>query len=84
MWRAARGRSLEAIRVVATSPIPHWEPPRRIESSHVAVPRGRRPVWWQRAAPSDTPVVDRDSLKPGHAIAGPAIVEGPSSRTVSS
>ena len=43
----------------------------------MVVPRGRRPVWWQRGAPSDTPVFDRDSLKPGHAIAGPAIVEGP-------
>jgi N-methylhydantoinase A len=77
VWRAAGKRSLEAIRVVANRPIPHWEPPRRIESSHVVVPRGRRPVWWQRLAPSDTPVFDRDSLKPGHAIAGPAIVEGP-------
>jgi N-methylhydantoinase A len=36
---------------------------------------GYRPVWFSHTRPSKTPVHDRADLRPGHAIAGPAIIE---------
>jgi N-methylhydantoinase A len=76
VWRAAGTRGLEAVRVVATSAIPHWEPPRGSAQVRVATSRGDRPVWWSRDASFPTPVFDRDRLAAGDMVAGPAIVEG--------
>ena len=37
---------------------------------------GRRPVWLPEAKDFvETPIYDRDALKPGNRLAGPAIVE---------
>jgi N-methylhydantoinase A/acetophenone carboxylase len=77
VWRAAAGQSLEAIRVVATSPIPHWDPPRGAMQSQKGLPRSERPVWWERTGAVATPVFDRDGLARGDVVNGPAIVEGP-------
>jgi N-methylhydantoinase A/oxoprolinase/acetone carboxylase beta subunit len=76
IWRVAGKHSLEAIRVIATSAIPHWEPSRGSTQARAAAPRGERPVWWERDAGIPTPVFDRDRLQAGDVIAGPAIVEG--------
>ena len=40
----------------------------------MAIARKSRHVWWDSAAPTLTPVYDRESLTPGIVIAGPAIV----------
>lgn len=40
-----------------------------------ATPRGTRSVWFDRSGPVDTPVYQRDDLKPGHVVRGPGIVE---------
>jgi len=46
-----------------------------------AAPASKRPVWFDRGW-IDTPVYDRDSLRAGHGIAGPALVEENASVTV--
>jgi N-methylhydantoinase A len=38
-------------------------------------PIERRAVWFDAEGPAETPVYDRPSLRPGNAIAGPAVVE---------
>jgi N-methylhydantoinase A len=44
---------------------------------------GRRPVWMPEAGGFvDCPVYDRDKLRPGHCIAGPAIIEQMDATTV--
>jgi N-methylhydantoinase A len=38
-------------------------------------PVGYRPVWFSEARAVETPIYDREALKPGHALTGPAIIE---------
>jgi N-methylhydantoinase A len=38
-------------------------------------PIERRAVWFDAEGPAETPVYDRPSLRPGNALAGPAVVE---------
>ena len=45
-------------------------------------PVEQRPVWFENDAALDTPVYDRVALRPGDALAGPAIVEQFDSTTV--
>jgi N-methylhydantoinase A len=47
-----------------------------------AVPVGSRRVWFDDEDPLDTPVFDRDTLKSGMTITGPAIVEQLDTTTV--
>ncbi len=54
-------------------------------AEHVAgktVPVGSRQVWFDDEAPVETPVYDRDNLKHGMSITGPAIVEQLDTTTV--
>jgi N-methylhydantoinase A len=39
------------------------------------VPIGERPVWFEALRAATTPVFHRDHLRPGHVIAGPAVIE---------
>ena len=41
----------------------------------VSAPVGRRPVHFRWEGADDTPVYRRDALKPGHRLAGPAVIE---------
>jgi N-methylhydantoinase A len=59
----------------------HLEFPRIAEATGPAEPVSRRPVWFDGGW-VDTPVYDRDTLKAGHTIAGPALVEENASVTV--
>lgn len=38
-------------------------------------PADERMVWFDPEAPVLTPVFDRSDLRPGHAVAGPAVIE---------
>ena len=48
-----------------------------VESSSAGTPEAIevRPVWFATDAPVDTPVFDRDRLRPGLALEGPAVIE---------
>jgi N-methylhydantoinase A/oxoprolinase/acetone carboxylase beta subunit len=81
LWNKAGGRAIHALRVNAVSAIAHWTP----AVGHPACSVGKdapppakseRPVWWQRTGATPTPIYDREVLRPGHAMAGPSIVEG--------
>jgi acetone carboxylase, beta subunit len=39
-------------------------------------PKGERPVWWRNGW-VDTPIYEQDTLRAGHEVAGPAIIESP-------
>jgi N-methylhydantoinase A len=36
---------------------------------------GRRPIWFGIEAASDTPIHDRQEMRPGHTLVGPAVIE---------
>jgi N-methylhydantoinase A len=38
-------------------------------------PVGYRPVWFSEARAVETSIYDREALKPGHALTGPAVIE---------
>jgi N-methylhydantoinase A/oxoprolinase/acetone carboxylase beta subunit len=71
---ATYGTPVASLAVTATSATPHWRQQARPGVPHVAIARKSRHVWWDSAAPTLTPVYDRESLTPGVVIAGPAIV----------
>ncbi len=71
---ATYGTRVASLHVTATSATPHWRQQARPGVPHVAIARKSRHVWWDSAAPTLTPVYDRESLTPGVVIAGPAIV----------
>jgi acetone carboxylase, beta subunit len=50
--------------------------PDEAEASGAPDPKGERPVWW-RDGWVDTPIYEQDTVKAGHQIAGPAIIESP-------
>jgi len=51
------------------------EAPRHAPAAGAPAPLERRPVWFDAAGAADTPVYDRGTLAPGHALAGPAVIE---------
>jgi N-methylhydantoinase A len=71
-----KGATVTSLRVVAECAIPHWEPTPLPPADQAPVLKGRRPVWWSSEGPQDTPVYERLSVKPGHRLVGPAIIEG--------
>jgi N-methylhydantoinase A len=71
---ATYGMPVASLHVTATSATPHWRQRAQPGMPHMAIARKSRHVWWDSAAPTLTPVYDRESLPPGAVIAGPAIV----------
>ncbi len=60
---------------------------RRTDALERGVPAGARvatrSVWWRElGALADTPVYDGDSLRPGHGLEGPAVIETPDTTVV--
>jgi N-methylhydantoinase A len=76
LWRQAAGAKIAEIGLAATSDTPHWRQAPGAVEPHDPAPRATRPVWWSGEGSTDTTVFDRDGLRPGATIAGPAIVEG--------
>ena len=72
-----RGR-IQAVHLSAECEVPHWTPV-KAEGRARRQPRplGRRTVRWVAAGRLATQVYARDGLAPGHAIRGPAMVDGP-------
>jgi len=68
---------VEAIswRVVSSGPHPVLDLAHPAPGEGSSAPKGKRPAYFGRAGFVDTPVYDRYSLRPGHRLAGPAIVE---------
>jgi len=71
--------TLKQIRVIATCATPR---PQLAEieiggTDPAAALKGRRNVNWTPEATFNTPVFDRDRLKPGNQLCGPALLEGP-------
>lgn len=60
----ARGRLYDAPEVAAAAGM-----------SHAPEPVGRRLVYFHADVPQQTPVYDRVSLGPGHALVGPAVID---------
>ncbi len=58
-------------------PVPHSDP-----AAGAAQPQSRRAVWFSAETPADTPIFDRASLRSGHRIEGPAIIEQLDATTV--
>ena len=50
-------------------------PWREGRASGAPVPVERRAVWFTPDGPTDTPVYDRDHLRSGHSLIGPAVIE---------
>jgi N-methylhydantoinase A len=73
----ANGTPIDSLHVSATRITPHWRQKAEAVQPHAATARSARDVWWESAAPTRTPIYDRDSLAPGATIEGPAIVEAP-------
>lgn len=73
-----RNAVLETARVVADCAVPRWQPVKETKAARAAPPRkGSRHVRWTKDGAPATPIYDRAALRFGHAIRGPAIVEGP-------
>jgi len=62
-------------RLTARGRLRRPEPPRHPPASGAPAPIERRPVWFDAVQAVDTPVFDRATLAPGHAFAGPAVIE---------
>ena len=50
-------------------------PPRHPPASGAPAAVGRRAVWFDAAAATDTPIYERAALAPFHALTGPAVIE---------
>ena len=72
---ATYGAAVASLHVTATSATPHWRQQAQRATTHVAIARKSRHVWWDSFGPTLTPVYDRESLAPGSVVEGPAIVE---------
>jgi N-methylhydantoinase A/oxoprolinase/acetone carboxylase beta subunit len=70
--------TIESVQLTAESEIDRWTP-RKLSATGRGVPpkRGARDIRWERGQATATPVYDRFALRPGHSVAGPALVEGP-------
>ena len=72
-----RGR-IQAVQLSAECEVPHWTPVKATQrASRAPRPLGRRTVRWVAGGRLATQVYARESLKPGHVIRGPAMVDGP-------
>ncbi len=76
LGKQAAGGKIAEIGLAATAATPHWRQTPGAVEAHKPQPRAIRAVWWNPASATDTKIFDRDGLKPGATIAGPAIVEG--------
>ncbi len=76
LWQQAGGGQIVSIAAAATSATPHWrQQPHAVEFYEPAA-RTVRDVWWDHECATATTVFDRDTLRPGATIYGPAVVEG--------
>jgi N-methylhydantoinase A/acetophenone carboxylase len=69
--------AIDTLLLSATAPIPHWSLPRAPRSGKdpSEAKKGERPVWWNERAATATPVYERDRLRPGNLLRGPALIE---------
>lgn len=74
----ARDAMLEALSLTAECKVSHWAPPvmERVESEAGEAKKGSREVYWEKEKTTETPIYDREKLRHGHVIRGPAIIEG--------
>jgi N-methylhydantoinase A len=80
---SAPTETVELVNVRVTSSAARERPPLRVGEGSGAYLRGRRPVVFARnSAPLDVAIVERDELRVGDEIEGPAIVEEYASTTV--
>jgi N-methylhydantoinase A/acetophenone carboxylase len=69
--------TIESVQLTAETEIDRWTP-RKLAAGRGAPPKkGARDIRWERGKATATPVYDRFALRPGHRLAGPALVEGP-------
>ena len=73
----SNGSPVDSLRASATSATPHWRQHPLSVAPHAPHARATRDVWWQETGPAPTLIYDRDTLKPGASVEGPAIVEAP-------
>ena len=73
---SARGRPLLSIEIAAEAKLPHWGLTSKPLGNDSPEPKGTRSIFWDRDAAVETAVFDREQLRPGACIVGPAIVEG--------
>ena len=64
--------------------MPAWKSPApsAAAASDAPKPASRRAVWFDAQSPQDTPIYQRDALRPGHIVTGPAIIEQLDATTV--
>ncbi|WP_407691111.1 hydantoinase/oxoprolinase family protein [Rubrobacter marinus] len=76
--KEAKGATLETLSLAAECKVVHWEPV-AVEKADVGIDqatKGVREVYWEKEKPTDSPIYDREKLRYGHTIQGPAVVEG--------
>jgi N-methylhydantoinase A len=62
-------------RLTARGRLRQPDPPRHAPAAGAPAPLEHLPIWFDAGGPVDTPVYDRGALAPGHALAGPAVIE---------
>ncbi len=73
------GYAITSVAVVASAPVEKPVLPDEPLTGAVGAPKTTRPVWWTETGVAvPTPVYEQDDVRAGQAIAGPAIVESPS------
>jgi N-methylhydantoinase A len=77
------GENIEIVNFIVTIVLPSEKPilPTLPEEQIGPVPRASRMVYFSEGQ-IETPVINRTALRPGHQIAGPALVEETGSVTV--
>lgn len=69
--------AVSQLSISVRAPTPHWQPERHAAERASAEAHAHRLVSWSQEAQTSTPVFDRLSLKPGHILDGPALIDGP-------
>lgn len=73
------GYTITSLAVVGSAPVERPVLPEEPEVDAEPVPKEERPVWWTELGEYvPTPVFEQDELRAGQSVAGPAIVESPS------
>lgn len=77
--RAGQQESATHLILLAESDVFHWTPPfiAEEERSTDSAYKGERWVYWDEKGPKNSVIFDRDRLRPGDRIEGPAIIEAP-------
>jgi len=76
LFEQLRGEPILSVQLVAEAAVPHWRLQRQPIYDRRPAPRASRLVRWHRERSTKTPIFDREQLRPGDRIEGPAVVEG--------